>query len=257
MRLAGGPGNQYAVNDVRAPYQGYPTTYFFNVGADTQPPSAAAHPACAKYTAPSGAFQIENIGGGAAEQCYTVAGPSGLGWNFSLYDATKPARGVSMTMLNGDNAFCPGRPRQNRTFTLSLLCAPMPVGTLSTSASVFELNACDYRMELKSIAGCPTECTASSGSICSGSGVCGYDTDGRRSRCYCFSNAVGATCSGTVSVASGLSAEGVILIVVCLVLTAVIGLVVFMFVKLRKLQVDPNAYSALENRFNELGMLAT
>jgi hypothetical protein len=36
----------------------------------------------------------------------------------------------------------------------------------------------------------------------------------------------------------------------------VIGLVVFMFLKLRKLQVDPAAYDQLQGRFNELGMLS-
>ena len=36
----------------------------------------------------------------------------------------------------------------------------------------------------------------------------------------------------------------------------VIGLVGFMFLKLRKLQVDPSAYEQMQGRFNELGMLA-
>ena len=48
--------------------------------------------------------------------------------------------------------------------------------------------------------------------------------------------------------ASGLGAEGILLIIVCIFLTAVVGLVGYMFVRLRKLQVDPSAYESLQGR---------
>ena len=202
----------------------------------------------------SNAFQVENYNVPQASSCYRVGGPSVLGWNFSLYDTTKPARGVSITMLNGDQKWCPVG--QNRTFTVSLLCAPVPTSTaFPPDANVFELNTCDYRMELKSVAGCPTQCT-SGGVICGGNGVCGFDTDTSYSKCFCYTGFAGSGCTAIPSGPAGLSAESIILIIVCLVLAAVIALVAFMFLKLRKLQVDPAAYGELQGRFNELGMLA-
>ena len=245
------PSGPWTIPDVRDPT----TTYYFSIGVDTNPPAA-----CAGKNA-TGCFQVETKYN--PTQCYSVGGPSALGWNFSLYDATKPARGVSLTMLNGESTSCP-RSRVppygiiSRTFTVSLLCAPMPTTTFYTSATVFELNTCDYRMEVKSVAGCPTECTGGPGSqsVCGGNGVCGFDTDANRAKCYCYAGYAGSGCGPAGSAAAGLSAEGVILIIVCVVLAMVIGLVGFMFLKLRKLQVDPSAYEQMQGRFNELGMLA-
>lgn len=250
----------WAIPDVRDPT----TTYFFNIGVDTAPPGPPLTQSlsCASKTA-SGCFQVEvNPKQPTGGQCYQVGGPSAQGWNFSVYDTTKPARGVSLTMLNGESTWCPVNRQtgavRNRTFTVSLLCAPMPTNTFYTSATVFELNQCDYRMEIKSVAGCPTECTGGPGSqsVCGGNGVCGFDTDANRAKCYCYAGFAGSGCAPAGAAAAGLSAEGVILIIVCVVLAMVIGLVGFMFLKLRKLQVDPSAYEQMQGRFNELGMLA-
>jgi cbb3-type cytochrome oxidase subunit 3 len=182
-----------------------------------------------------------------------------LGWNFSLYDPSRPARGVVVSMINGENTFCPRDPAtgipRNRTFSVELLCANVAPQANYGDASVVELNSCDYRMTLKSIAGCPLECL-SSGSICGTHGVCGFDTDLGKSRCYCYTGFQGDDCATPIADAVGMGAETVILIVVCIVLCAVIALVAFMFLKLRKLQVDPAAYGELQGRFNELGMLA-
>ena len=249
----------YKVADVRNSN----TVYYFNIGANVNPPQAGPPPTrsrCTDGRAPgypgSGCWQIENANdlSGDTQQCYSLSGPASAGWNMSLYDPTKPARGVSLTMLGGDGQWCPAQ--QQRTFTVSLLCAPVAPQAVYTGANVFELNTCDYRMELKSSAGCPQECTGGGASICGGNGVCGYDTDSQRSKCFCYTGFSGAGCAPNSAAAQGLSAEGVILIVVCIVLLAVIALVAFMFMKLRKLQVDPAAYDQLQGRFNELGMLA-
>jgi hypothetical protein len=118
---------------------------------------------------------------------------------------------------------------------------------------VFETNSCNYKLVLQSIAGCPTQCITG-GSICSGNGICGYDTDAQASRCYCYTGYAGDVCSGPASDKSGMSAEGIILIVVCVVLALVLGVVVFMFFKLRKLQVDPAAYGELQGRCEYQGL---
>lgn len=187
-----------------------------------------------------------------------MGGPAVSGWNMSFYDPVRPARGVVITFLNGENTWCPYNKngvRNNRTFSVELICGAVPPQSNYADASVFELNNCDYRMQLKSIAGCPLECVAG-GSICSGHGVCGYDTDVGSSRCFCYTGYQGGNCGTPTADSNGLSTESIILIIVCIVLCGVIGLVAFMFLKLRKLQVDPAAYGELQGRFNELGMLA-
>jgi hypothetical protein len=248
MKLPPFPAAPYKVSDVRGE-----DTYYFNIGEDVSAQSAGA---CGTSSQPPNAmaYQVDN-----GQFCYALSNSKNdatfLGWNFTLYDETRPARGVSMTLLGGSKQFCGGG--RSRTFTLSLQCAgSTPIGFLYPDATVFERNTCDYQIELKSIAGCPTQCI-NNGLLCANNGVCGYDTDAKRSKCFCFSGFTGGDCSASTSSASAaLSGEAIILIVVCIVLSMVIGLVVFMFLKLRKLQVDPAAYDQLQGRFNELGMLS-
>jgi len=122
------------------------------------------------------------------------------------------------------------------------------------SATVNEINNCEYSVTMYSIAGCPLECLTG-GSLCNGHGVCGFNTDLQKSQCYCYTNWAGDRC-GIATKAAGLSVEGILLIIVCIVLAGVLGLIAFMFLKLRRLQIDPAAYDDLQGRFNELGQLA-
>ena len=180
-------------------------------------------------------------------------------------DPAKPARGVILKYPGGSNAFCPrvtplvplGGGKyltQNRTLSVELLCGAG--STDFSTASVYETNSCDYRIQLRTVAGCPVACQTGA-TVCSGAGICAYDTDNKVSACFCNAGAAGPQCGGGGPAPSkALSAEAVILIVVCIMLAGVLGAVGFMFIKLRKLQVDPAAYGQLEGKFNELGMLA-
>ena len=98
-----------------------------------------------------------------------------------------------MTYPGGSFVWCPQG--HNRTFSLDVQCAPVPAQSAAALASVFESNACDYRMPVKSIAGCPTTCITGAASICSDEGVCGYDTDANVSHCFCNVGFSGATCA--------------------------------------------------------------
>lgn len=178
------------------------------------------------------------------------APPSPLPWA----DALKPARGVVLSYPGGDYSWCPGD--KNRTFSIELLCAPTQgtPATFSTS-SVLEANVCDYRVQLKSLAGCPTACITGS-SLCNGNGICGYNTDAKRSQCFCNAGASGAQCAAHPTASKQLGAEGIILIIVCLMLAGVLGLVGYMFMRLRKLSVDPSAYGELQGKYNGASLLA-
>ena len=167
-------------------------------------------------------------------------------------DALKPARGVVLQYPGGDGDWCPYIPgtsvRKNRTFSIELLCAPTQ-GTAAQFAlsNVVEANVCDYRVQLKSLAGCPTTCITGS-TMCSGNGICGYNTDSKRNQCFCNAGASGPQCASAPKASSGLSTEGVILIIVCIMLAGVLGLVGYMFMRLRKLTVDPSAYGELQGK---------
>lgn len=146
---------------------------------------------------------------------------------------------------------------------MELQCAAVAVQGNYGDVNVFETDgACKYRMILQSIAGCPTQCITNNGAngqpaqICNGNGVCGYDSDNAYTKCFCYSGWGGAGCTAAVAPPKGVSVEGGLLIAVCVVLAGVIFMTGYMFVKLRKLQIDPAAYSELEGRFNELGMVA-
>lgn len=109
---------------------------------------------------------------------------------------------------------------------------------------------------MKSPAGCPVACQTGK-TVCNGNGLCAYDTDAKTSSCFCNTGVSGPQCGGgSPAPAKGLTSEAIILVIVCIMLAALLGVVGFMFIKLRKLQVDPGAYGQLEGKFNELGMLA-
>jgi len=161
-------------------------------------------------------------------------------------DAQKPAKGVVLTYPGGDGIFCPAG--STRTFSVEVLCSATQGNLVSFgAANVVEANTCDYRAQLKSLAGCPTACITGN-TLCSGSGVCGFNTDAKRTQCFCNSGYSGATCGTHSSAPKGLSAEGIILIIVCLVLAGVLGLIGYMYIRLRKLNVDPSAYGDLQGK---------
>ena len=153
----------------------------------------------------------------------------------------------------------------NRSFSLHFECAPDPDNTFDGQEEpVWESNSCHYDVFIQSIYGCPTECTdidVASGraptSICSGHGICAYDTIASGARCLCNDGHDGSRCEKKVKPASnGMSAEGVVLVIMMLILVGVVGLVVYMGIRLRNLHVDPNAMEGLDKRFNELGQMA-
>ena len=71
--------------------------------------------------------------------------------------------------------------------TLAISCAPdIGLGYTYQTLDVYEENTCNYRIILPSIMGCPTQCLTGT-NLCNGHGVCGYNSDAKRSQCFCFS----------------------------------------------------------------------
>lgn len=245
----------YQVGDVRAP----DIYYQFNICGDVPPPLTPASECSRLGGSNAEAWQVD-INLGRPYDCYRLGWGAGNGWNFTITDPVYPARGVSLVTGGGESTQCSfsGGVRVNRTLSIDLQCAPVPQSSLNaTSYSVFEQNVCNYNVQIKSLAGCPTSCLTGLGSsICSNSGRCGYNSDAKRGQCFCFTGYQGTFCESQISTDTGVSTESVILIVVCIVLAAVLFLVGFMLLRLRKLQINPASYDQLEGKFNELGMLA-
>jgi hypothetical protein len=86
--------------------------------------------------------------------------------------------------------------------------------------------------------------------------VCGYDSDATTARCFCYQGFQGADCTTPIPPPdNSISVETVFLIIMVILLVAVLGLVAFMMLRLRRLTIDPAAYGELAGRFNELGMV--
>lgn len=255
----------YVVTDVRDTS----TKYYFDV-CDDAPPPATFNSTCTSPASsgtgprpnnanPATAWQIQPN----SPSCYRLGQAATSGWNFTFFDPEYPARGIVLTYTGGESTFCPyiktptGYRPQQRSMSLEVVCAPL-AGTFALSdqsVSVREENTCDYRVQIPSLAGCPTDCLTGT-TVCNNNGACGFNKDSNRAQCYCYTGYGGAMCSDSGSGGSGgMSAEGVMLIIVCIALVGVLALVGFMFVKLRRLQVDPAAYQQLDNRFNELGQM--
>lgn len=153
-----------------------------------------------------------------------------------------------LTYTGGDSLWCP-RGAQ-RSMILQVTCAagvPAGPGSYSEGVSVQEVNSCSYQVTLPSIAGCPTECLTGN-TLCSGHGVCGYNTDAGVSQCYCYNGYQGAGCASAVPPAPAVSTEGVLLIIVCIALAGVLGLTGYMMLRLRRIQVSADAYGELQGK---------
>jgi len=164
---------------------------------------------------------------------------------------------VTITYGGGDPKWCPST-TPTRSFSLEVVCAPFAASSPSDYLGVTarENNVCAYTVQLPSISGCPTQCRAPSDTkVCSGHGVCGYNTDAAASQCYCFDGYAGSLCAAQAP-AAAMATETILLIVVCIVLAAVLGVVSFMLLKLRRLNVNPARYSELQGKYNELGQMA-
>ena len=91
--------------------------------------------------------------------------------------------------------------------------------------------------------------------LCNGQGVCGYDNDAQKARCFCNTGFEGDDCLTVTQPSSGMSIETVFLIIMVILITVAMFAAGYMVYRLRRLTIDPAAYAELSHRFNELGMV--
>lgn len=260
-------------------------TYFFNVCAnipmdlnifprvkECNTTSAGYNNPTIQQSGPSMAFQFNNIPTAPSEQCHRLSGAASstnIGW--ALIDPTDPSIGFVMQYLGGDA--CYSAPPQNtllgqRTLRLWFVCdndhtnVPDDEMVLETPAT------CVYDIYIKTIAGCPTGCPSPlvmnskqelEASLCGSHGICGYDGGAatRNSRCFCNDGWTGADCTQRPSTpASGLSTLGGVLIGIGILLAMLIAGLVYLWLRIRALRLDPTAYSSLRGGPGEGDMAA-
>ena len=131
-------------------------------------------------------------------QCFRIAGSLNDGFDdlitYSLFDENDPALGVTIHYKYGDyGTACWAT--SNRQFDITFICDPDTENIPDDGEVIFEEPTCVYKVEIKSIHGCPTECGRGlDGSLCSNVGQCGYDFDKGTARCYCYGGYEGNAC---------------------------------------------------------------
>lgn len=237
-------------------------TYFFNVCGNTgflpnydlcnSTVPGSGYPGGPIINAPAPAYQLANFPVPDQDRCHRLGNDVTVPGNlvYGLYDSSNPSRGVYVQYQNGDA--CPPLSRQtNRSMRLWLLCYDDAVNVPSSEVVLRNDATCVYDIYVNSIYGCPTECAKvqdpDSGEtrLCSGHGVCDFDRVLGTSRCFCNDGWGGSDCSGKSSSTGGFSAAAGVLIFVSILLAALSAFLIFLWVRITRLRLDPAAYKMM------------
>ena len=189
---------------------------------------------------------------------------------WGLFDVSSPvpnpSLGISIAYQGGDK--CPASIGRSRSLKLWVECYDDAFNIPDTEA-VMESNACQYDIYFKSAFGCPTECPVTNyqlwcvcahvrarararptpgltrASRSGGHGVCDFDATNAAPRCFCYSGYSGAGCDPTVAPTPASNAAAGVLIAVCIFLALTMGLLGFLWFRIRSLRLDPDAYKFL------------
>ena len=130
---------------------------------------------------------------------------------FLYVDNDDPSTGVTIQYLNGDGAGCQGNKRSLR---ISFYCMSNP-SSLPNESSVTEFPQCTYNIRMESQYGCPVSCGEANRKLCGGNGVCGYDRDEQKARCFCNDGYYGSACENEGTGRSVMNSTSSILLCVC------------------------------------------
>ena len=133
---------------------------------------------------------------------------------------------MTLTYVGGDK--CPSWAGGERRIKLWFACYN-DQGSLPRDEVVLESQTCRYDIFLQTAYGCPSECplVKKEGGVvflCGNHGVCDFDREVGKSRCFCNDGFTGSDCMSPAGPApSGLSAVGGVLLTVGLLLVATLG----------------------------------
>ena len=250
----------YKVNNKDVTYENY--TYAFNICEDikdenipgagprgfgdacveTTPDgrgSAASPSSSDILSGPAPAFQIARTD----NFCWRL-GNSASNMEWSLYEEDDPSRGVVLKYVGGNE--CSDSNTKRRSLSIAFPCSN-DVMNVPDEEVIEENSICEYEILVPSIYGCPRECGVKDRQLCNNRGVCRYDRTLGASRCFCSEGWTGNDCGSDISSSSSSSdaaTTGVLVFVSILLAVLIAGLIV-MWMKIRGLRLDPQAYASL------------
>merc|ERR1711988_86699 len=137
-----------------------------------------------------------------------------------------PSKGVQLTYTGGQH--CTSQPNLQRKLAINFKCAARTVERVE-ALIIDESAHCEYEITVDSEYACPTECGLSqTGSVCAAHGICGWDTDSNKARCYCNNGRTGEFCTDTVEEEDKQSYGPILglLIFVTIAIVVIIGMLV-------------------------------
>ena len=163
-----------------------------------------------KLTEAQSAYQVVTNNKGSS-LCYRC----GLNASWALTNSMSPTQGVSLTYYGGNS--CPATSPTltkkcdfsrngyttycRRSFTLNFLCDDSAIGLSSDKVTridtLREETGCSYVATLSSKYGCPLQCPRNHGVVCSGRGVCAFESNGGGG-CDCDRGYSGPACDQPV-----------------------------------------------------------
>jgi hypothetical protein len=152
-----------------------------------------------------------------------------------------PSMGIILTYENGTKCGVSGQARKTR---IIIECSNDE--NIPDEEEMDETEqVCEYILTLPSKAGCPLQCPLGGGSrdVCSGRGVCGFDSTSRKVRCFCFEGAYGTDCGETDSWTEDNTntIRAVFVVLVIFVILVLVGSFL-MWRRVKSLKLDPKQY---------------
>ncbi|KAK8809487.1 hypothetical protein WA158_000430 [Blastocystis sp. Blastoise] len=202
---------------------------------------------------PSPAYSVDSQDG-CKRLSMDISNPDNM--DISLYDRRDFAAGVVLTYQNGD--YCCVDSQCTNTALSSLvinwICTDNSFKMPSQAIISDNVNTCASTLVIESTYACPTECPIVNDHLCNNHGSCGYDLSNANAHCYCNSGWYGESCNMIIEVDLMDINTWAIIITILLSLIVIIT-VISVYLKLRKINVDPDAFENLETKFNELGQM--
>eukprot|EP00939_MAST-03C_sp_MAST-3C-sp1_P000350 g350.t1 len=194
-------------------------------------------------TGPAPAYQVSRV----HDACWRL-GNSDSNIEWTLLDENDPARGVVLNYKGGNQCKNSDNEYIRRELKIAFECAN-DITNVPDQEVIEETELCVYEIVVPSIYGCPKECGVKDRELCNNKGVCGYDRSVSRSRCFCVDGWGGTDCGSEVASSSSSSSSDSatvgVLVFVCILLVGLTAGLAYMWIQIRSLRLDPQAYATL------------
>lgn len=188
--------------------------------------------------------------------CHYLGAPTHTNHEWSI-DERDPAKGVTLTYTGGQHCTrkdpATGQAMQRR-FAINFQCAPKTPEKIE-QLIIDESSHCEYDITIDSEYACPSECgLEQTGAVCGAHGICGYDSDQGRARCYCNGGRQGDFCTEEAK-AEEEDTNGPIvglMVFVAIMVVLILGMLVMLwrFMQSRKVEAMGDVYHSLHNDFS-------